>query len=64
MLFLDGTTYSPSQNIVGGRGGRLKQAAAELAQMGIGVGVLTETKFVSDGYPKMAAGYTIMSFKA
>jgi hypothetical protein len=37
--------------------------AAELAQMGIGVAVLTETKFVSDRCPKMAAGYTIMSSK-
>jgi hypothetical protein len=42
----------------------LKQAAAGLAQMGIGVAVLTEMKFVNDWYPKMAAGYTIMSSKA
>ncbi len=41
----------------------MKQAAAGLAQMGIGVAVLTETKFVDDGYPKTAAGYTIMSSK-
>jgi hypothetical protein len=31
--------------------------------MGIGVGVLTETKFVNDWYPKMAVGYMIMSSK-
>ncbi len=35
-----------------------------MAQMGIGVVVLTETKFVDDRYPKMVAGYTIMSSKA
>jgi hypothetical protein len=34
-------------SLTGGRG-RLKQAAAELAQMGIEVVVLTETKFVND----------------
>jgi hypothetical protein len=44
--------------------GRLKQVAAGLAQMGIGVAVLTETKFVDNRYPKMAAGYMIMSSKA
>ncbi len=32
----------------------MKQEAAGLAQMGIGVAVLTETKFVNDPYPKMA----------
>jgi hypothetical protein len=32
--------------------------------MGIGVAVLTKTKFVNDWYPKTAAGYTIMSSKA
>ncbi len=42
----------------------MKQAAAGLAQMGIGMMVLMETKFVDDRYPKMAAGYTIMSSKA
>jgi hypothetical protein len=45
-------------------GGRLKQAAAELAQMGIGVAVLMETKFVDDRYPNTAARYTILCFKA
>jgi hypothetical protein len=51
-------------NIVNGRGGRSKQAAAGLAQMGVGVAVLTETKFVDDWYPKTAVGYMIMSLKA
>jgi hypothetical protein len=51
-------------NIVDGRGGRLKQVATGLAQIGIGVAVLTETKFLDDRYPKTAAGYTIMSSKA
>jgi hypothetical protein len=32
--------------------------------MGIGVVVLTETKFVDDQYPKTAVGYTIMCYKA
>jgi hypothetical protein len=50
-------------NIVNRRGGRLKQMAAGWAQMGIGVAVLTETKFVDDRHPKMAMGYTIMSSK-
>ncbi len=31
--------------------------------MGIGVAVLTETNFVDNWYPKIAAGYTIMSSK-
>jgi hypothetical protein len=51
-------------NIIDGRGGRLKQAAAGLAQMGIGVVVLTETKFANNQYPKTATGYTIMISKA
>jgi hypothetical protein len=43
---------------------RLKQAAAGLAQMGIELAIMTETKFVDDRYPKTAAGYTIMCSKA
>ncbi len=42
----------------------MKQVATGLAQMGIGVAVLTETKFVDDRYPITAVGYTIMSLKA
>jgi hypothetical protein len=42
----------------------LTRAAAGLAQMGIGVAVLTQTKFIDDWYPKMVAGYMIMSSKA
>ncbi len=42
----------------------MKQAAAGLAQMGIGVVVLTKTKFIDNQYPKVAVGYTIMSLKA
>jgi hypothetical protein len=57
-----GTFQMAMWNIVDGRGGRLKQVAAGRVQMGIGV-VLTETKFIDDWYPKMAAGYTIMSSK-
>jgi hypothetical protein len=59
-----GTFWMATWNIVDGRGMGLKQAAARLAQMGIGVAVLTKTKFVDDQYPKTAAGYTIMSLKA
>jgi hypothetical protein len=50
-------------NIINRRGGRLKQVVAGLAQMGIGVAVLMETKFVKNRYPKMAAGYSIMCSK-
>jgi hypothetical protein len=58
-----GTFLMAKWNIVNERGGRLKQAAAGLAQMGIGVAVLTESKFVDNWYPKMAAGYTVMCSK-
>ncbi len=49
--------YSPPE------GGGLKQAAAGSAQMGIGVAVLTETKFINNQYPNTAVGYTIMCSK-
>ncbi len=42
----------------------MKQVAAGLAQMEIGMVVLTETKFVNNWYPKMVTGYTDMSSKA
>ncbi len=58
-----GTFWTATWNIVDRRGGGLMQAAAELAQMGIGVAVLTETKIVNNWYPKSAAGYTIMCSK-
>ena len=51
-------------NIVDGRRGRLAQAAAGLAQMRVGLAVLTETKLVDDRHPKTASGYTIMCSKA
>ncbi len=59
-----GTFWIATWNIVNKREGKLKQAAAGMVQMGIGVAVLTETKFVNNWYPKMAAGYMIMSLKA
>ena len=40
------------------------QAAAGLAQMRVGLAVLTETKLVDDRHPKTASGYTIMCSKA
>jgi hypothetical protein len=51
-------------NIVNGRGDRLKQMAAGLAQIGIEVAVLIETKFVDNWYHNMAAGNTILCSKA
>jgi hypothetical protein len=51
-------------NIVDGRGGRLTQAAAGLAQMRVGLAVLTETKRVDNRHPKTASGYSIMCSKA
>jgi hypothetical protein len=50
-------------NIINGRGGRLTQAAAGMAQIGIGLAVLMETKIVDDRHPKAASGYTIMCLK-
>jgi hypothetical protein len=59
-----GTFRMATWNIVDGRGGRLTQAAAGLAQMGVGLAVLTETKLVDDRHHKSAAGYSIMCSKA
>jgi hypothetical protein len=47
-----GTFRMATWNIVDGRGGQLKQAAAGLAQMRVGLAVLTETKLVDDRHPK------------
>ena len=51
-------------NIVKGKGGRLAQAAAGLAQMGVDIAVLQETKLFNKKYTKAASGYTIMCSKA
>jgi hypothetical protein len=59
-----GTFRMATWNIVDGRRGRLAQAAAGLAQMRVGLAVLTETKLVDDRHPKNASGYTIMCSKA
>ncbi len=59
-----GTFWMATWNIVDGRRGRLAQAAAGLAQMRVGLAVLTETKLVDDRHPKTASGYTIMCSKA
>jgi hypothetical protein len=45
---VSGTFWTATWNIVNGRGGRSKEAAKGLAQLGIGVGVLTETKIVNN----------------
>jgi hypothetical protein len=50
-------------NIVDGREGRLTQVATDMAQMGIGLAVVTETKIVNKWYPKATLGYTIMCSK-
>ncbi len=55
-----GTIQMGTWNILNWRGRRLKQAAAGLAQLGIGMAVLTETKFVDNWHPKTATGYAIM----
>ena len=41
----------------------MMQAAAGLAQMRVGLVVLTETKLVDDRHPKTASGYSIMCLK-
>jgi len=41
----------------------LTQAAAGLAQMRVGLVVLTETKLVDDRHPKTASGFSIMCLK-
>ncbi len=51
-------------NNVDGRRGQLAQVAAGLAQMRVGLAVLTETKLVDDRHPKTASGYTVMCSKA
>jgi hypothetical protein len=42
----------------------LTQAAAGLAQMKVGLAVLTETKLVNNLHPKTTSGYSIMFLKA
>ena len=42
----------------------MTQAAAGLAQMRVGLAVLTEMKLVNDRHPKTASGYSIMCSKA
>ena len=59
-----GTFWMATWNIVNGRRGRLTQAAAGLAQMRVGLVVLTETKLANDRHPKTASGYAIMCSKA
>jgi hypothetical protein len=43
-----GTFRMATWKIIDGRGGRLKQGADGMAQMGIGMAVLMETKFIDD----------------
>ncbi len=42
----------------------MAKSAAGLAQMRVGLAVLTEMKLVNDRHPKTASGYTIMCSKA
>jgi hypothetical protein len=59
-----GTFWMASWNIVHGREERLLQAAAGLAQMRVGLAVLTEMKLVDDRHPKTTSRYAIMCSKA
>jgi len=60
----NGTFRMATWNIVNGRGGQLTQAAAGLAQMRVGLAVLTKTKLINDRHLKTASGYSIMCSKA
>ncbi len=59
-----GNFWMVTWNIVDGRRGQLTQAAAGLAQMRVGLVVLTGTKLVNGRHPKTASCYAIMCSKA
>jgi hypothetical protein len=46
------------------RNARLSSAAKRLAQMGVGLTILTETKVTDDRHPRLASGYNILVSKA
>jgi hypothetical protein len=58
-----GTIWIVTWNIVDRRGGRITQAAARMAQMGMGEAVLTVTNIVDNWYPKSTTKYTLMCSK-
>ena len=51
-------------NIRDGKNARLNAACRCLSQMNVGIGVLTETKFMNKKYTKRCEGYTIKATKA
>jgi hypothetical protein len=51
-------------NIRFGRGLGMAAAAKGLAQMGVGIGILTETKVTNDRYSKSLLGYQVLVLKA
>jgi len=51
-------------NIRCGRNAGLTSAAKGLAQMGVGIAVVTETKITDDRYTRLASGYKILASKA
>ena len=51
-------------NIRCGRNAGLTSAAKGLAQMGVGLAILTETKITDDRYTRLASGYKILASKA
>ncbi len=59
-----GTFSIATWNIRSGRGTGLVAAAKGLRQIGVGCGVLTETKLTDDWYPKFVSGYRVILSKA
>ncbi len=59
-----GTFSVTTWNIRCGQNLGLSSAANGLAQMGIGVAILTEMKVSNDQYPKFSSGYKIILLKA
>jgi hypothetical protein len=51
-------------NIRCGRNAGLTSAAKGLAQMGVGIAVVTETKITDARYTRLASGYKILTSKA
>jgi hypothetical protein len=59
-----GTFSVATWNIRSGRGAGLVEAAKGLRQMGVGCGVLTETKLTDDRYPRFVQGYHVIASRA
>jgi hypothetical protein len=59
-----GTFSVVAWNIRCGRNAGLASAAKGLAQMGVDVAVLTETKITDDQYPHLTSGFKVLLSKA